>query len=277
MTSPNPLFDLTGKVAIVTGALGLIGKEHGRALARAGAHVVATDLPATQAKLDEYAASLTEETGVKAIGVGAEITEPASVQALLDATLAAFGHVDVLVNNAAMDDKVDVTQDPEKKKFENFPVEQFRRILDVNVTGSVITCQIIGGEMAARGKGSIINVASTYGVVAPNQNIYKRPDGSQSFYKNAAYPTSKAALIMLTKYLAAYWGTKGVRVNTLCPGGVGTEGTAPFFRENYTSRTPLGRMAQPTDYQGALVYLASDSSAYMTGTELIVDGGWTCW
>jgi NAD(P)-dependent dehydrogenase (short-subunit alcohol dehydrogenase family) len=266
-------FNLDGKVAIVTGALGLLGREHCSALAAAGARVVVTDLNGEACR--EVAATLTASHRVPAIGVPADVTDADAVEALGERVLGAFGRVDVLVNNAAIDDKFAANASDESR-FEHYPVERFRRILDVNVIGTFLCSQRIGRRMAARQSGSIINIASTYGIVAPQQALYRREDGSQSFFKSPAYPTSKGAVLQFTRFLAAYWGKAGVRVNALSPGGVAQD-PDPHFRAEYAARTPLARMAEPSDYRGALLFLASSASAYMTGANLVVDGGWTSW
>ncbi|MBU3741498.1 MAG: SDR family oxidoreductase [Candidatus Kapabacteria bacterium] len=269
--SVRALTDLRGRIAVVTGAAGLIGKAHCEALAEAGATVIACDLDGDAA--DAVAKHLEGDH----VGMAIDITNAASIKQVSDETHDCFGRVDILVNNAAMNDMVEhPTLAAELSRFERYPVDMWRRVIDVNVTGMFLCCQIIGSTMAERGKGSIINVASTYGIVAPDQSLYKAPDGTQRFYKSAAYPVSKAAVIMLTKYLATYWGDRSVRVNTLSPGGV-ENGQDPHFIQQYVRKTPLGRMANSTDYQGALLYLASDASAYMTGHNLVVDGGWTAW
>ncbi|MCU0332024.1 MAG: SDR family oxidoreductase [Ignavibacteriaceae bacterium] len=265
------LFSLKEKVAVVTGALGLIGKHHCHALADAGASVVVCDL--NESECAKFASTLP----ALSLGISTDITHKKSVKDLKDKVISNYGKIDILVNNAAINDKF---EDPlaalEESKFENYPVEMFRKSLDVNVTGMFLCSQVIGSEMANRGSGSIINVASTYGIVAPDQSIYKNEKGEQTFYKSAAYPVTKGAVISFTRFLAAYWGNKGVRVNTLSPGGV-KAGQDEFFIKNYSTKTPLGRMAHPTDYKGALVFLASDASSYMTGANLVVDGGWTAW
>ena len=265
---------LEGRVAVVTGALGLLGRHHCHALARAGASLVVTDLdPAGCVGLaDELAAA----HGHPAIGHGADVTVSASVRGLRDTVLDRLGRVDVLVNNAAVNEKVEVPGTGAPLTFESYPLEEWERSLRVNVTGTFLCCQALGAEMARRGRGSIVNLASTYGIVAPDQSLYRRPDGTQAFFKSAAYPTSKGAVLALTRYLAAYWGRSGVRVNALSPGGV-ENGQDPHFVARYSERTPLGRMADASDYEGAIVFLASDASSYVTGTNLVVDGGWTAW
>jgi NAD(P)-dependent dehydrogenase (short-subunit alcohol dehydrogenase family) len=263
------LFNLEGKTAIVTGALGLIGKQHCIALAEAGANVVVADID--QEKVVAFAQTL----GDKHVGMATNVIDEVNLKAVRAFVMRKYGSIDILVNNAAIND---MFENPalaaEQSKFENYPLEMWKKSLDVNVTGVFLCAQVFGTPMAEQGKGSIINVASTYGIVGPDQSIYRNENGEQAFYKSASYPTTKGAVINFTRFLAAYWGQKGVRVNTLSPGGV-ENNQNDWFVENYSKKTLLGRMAAPTDYQGALVFLASDASSYMTGANLVVDGGWT--
>jgi NAD(P)-dependent dehydrogenase (short-subunit alcohol dehydrogenase family) len=266
------IFSLANKTAIVTGAAGLLGRQHCWALAEAGANVVATDLrgDACQALAAELS-----RLSVSASGLQVDVTSPSSLRALRDVALKHFDHIDILVNNAAIDDVFHDAQGT-AVAFEQYPLKSWQQAMDVNLTGAFLCSQIIGAEMAGRGTGSIINIASTYGIVAPDQSLYRRPDGSQAFYKSAAYPVAKAGLLALTRYLAAYWGAAGIRVNALSPGGVENSQDDSFI-SNYAARTPMQRMARPTDYKGAIVFLASDASSYMTGANLVIDGGWTIW
>ncbi len=264
------LFSLKGKTAIVTGAAGLIGKEHCKALSDAGANVVAADLD------EDKCALLASTLKTGSMGIKLDVTSPGSIKEARERIIEKFGHIDVLINNAAINDMFENPKAAlEQSKFENYPLELWQKSVDVNLTGVFLCSQILGAEMARQKKGSIINIASTYGIVAPDQSLYINKDGNQSFYKPPAYSATKGAVIMFTKYLASYWGSDGVRVNTLTPGGV-ENSQDEFFIEKYSSKTALKRMAAPSDYRGAVIFLASDASAYMTGANLIVDGGWTC-
>ncbi len=263
------LFSLKHKTAIVTGACGLLGREHCRALAEAGAAVVVLDVDA------ETCRTFAAELGPEHLGLGADVTDRASLERVRDAVLERYGSIDVLVNNAAIND---MFENPalaaRQSMFEHYPLEMWKKSLDVNVTGVFLCSQVFGTVMARQGRGSIINIASTYGMVGPDQSIYQNERGEQTFYKSPAYPTTKGAVLNFTRYLAAYWGRSGVRVNALSPGGV-ENSQEPFFIQNYSRKTALGRMAQPSDYRGAIVFLAGEASAYMTGANLVVDGGWT--
>ncbi len=274
-SSKPDLFDLDGKIVVVTGSTGLLGRQHVEALSEAGAKVVCVDLDAQA--VTAQAEDLAQKTGRPALGVATDITSMEQVQDLKAEVLATFGRIDAVVNNAAINDMFESpAAAADQSRFERYPLELWQRSLDVNVTGTFLICQVLGSWMAEAGAGSIVNVASTYGIVAPDQSLYVKPDGTQSFFKTAAYPVTKGAVLSFTRFLAAYWGPRGVRVNALSPGGV-ENGQEDWFVQAYARRTPLGRMAQPQDYRGALVFLVSDASRYMTGANLVVDGGWTTW
>ncbi len=259
---------------MVTGALGLIGRELGEGLLEAGAEVVLADLDGDACR--RLAEELSARFHRTAHGHALDVTSTESITALRDSLTRRGGGIDVLVNSAAVNDVFDEGRGAEQSRFESYPLAQWQRAIDVNLTGTFLTCQVLGTEMARRGSGSIINIASTYGLVAPDQGIYRRPDGSQSFWKSAAYPATKGAVISFSRYLATYWAAAGVRVNVLSPGGV-EAGQEPYFVANYSARTPLGRMARAHEYRAPVVFLAGQGSSYMTGANLVVDGGWTAW
>lgn len=263
------LFNLQGKIALVTGSLGLIGKEHCRALAHAGAKVIVADL--NYEACAEFASTLPNG----AVGLAFEITSEQEVINAAAWVESTFSSLDILVNNAAINDHFQINSDIlAMSAFENYPVDMFEKSWEVNVKGLFLCSQKFGHLMVKKGKGSIINIASTYGLVGPDQSLYQNEAGEQLFYKTPAYPTTKGAVINFTRYLSAYWGKNGIRVNTLSPGGV-ENGQTDYFIQKYAQKTSLKRMAKTNDYAGALVFLASDASAYMTGANLVVDGGFT--
>ncbi|HKE83687.1 MAG TPA: SDR family oxidoreductase [Vicinamibacterales bacterium] len=272
---PTNAFDVSGRAIIVTGAAGLLGREYARALVAAGASVVLADINESRVTAD--AADLRGLPGT-AIGVGVDITDEASVSQLARTTLAAFGRIDGLVNNAALNPAVarDQTTDFDVP-FEEYSLDLWNRTLAVNLTGMFLCARAVAPTLLAQQHGAIVNVSSTYGLVGPDQRLYDadEPD-SQRGYKPVAYSVTKSGVLGFTRYLAAYWAGTGIRVNTLTPGGVLAEQPDEFVRR-YSARTVLGRMADRHEYSAALLFLLSDASSYMTGSNLVVDGGWTAW
>lgn len=268
-------FSLTGRVAIVTGGAGLLGVKHAEAIAAAGGVPVLADIRREDA--EARAADIAASSGVPAIGLACDITKTESVEALLDAVLARFGRVDILVNNAANNPKVEAPGQ-DFSRLERFPIEQWNADVAVGLTGAFLCAQIIGGALAKQKRGVIVNISSEYGIIAPDQRLYRKqelPDDEQPV-KPVTYSVVKAGLHGLTLYLATYWAQDGVRVNTISLGGV-ESGQPAAFLERAAARIPMGRMAQPHDVQGALVYLCSDAAAFVTGANLVVDGGKTIW
>ena len=270
-------FNLAGKVSIVTGGTGLLGTEFCRTLAEAGSAVVILDI--NQGKLAEVEASLKAQ-GYQALAVATDITDPASVNAMTQKVVDTFGRIDVLVNSAALDPKFDpdaVQKGIAPGAFEEYPLEQWNAALNVNLTGTFLVTQAVVKQMAKQGKkGSIINICSTYGLNGPDQRIYRKADGSQPAFKPVYYTTTKAGIVGFTKYLAAYYMGTEIRVNMLTPGGV-YNNHDELFEKNYSAKTILGRMARKDEMNGALLFLASEASSYMTGNNVVVDGGWTAW
>lgn len=262
-------FDLSGRTAIVTGGGGILGQGFCRVLAEHGARVAVFDVNEATAQ------KTVDAIGAQAIAVACDVAAPASVAAAVARVVREFGGIDILHNNAASKSS-DLARffDP----FEDYSLATWREVMSVNIDGMFLMAQAVGKQMVAQRRGgSIIQTASIYGVVAPDQRIY---EGSQYLNRAintpAVYSASKAAVIGLTQYLASYWGAHGIRVNTLTPGGV-ESGQNDVFSKKYSARVPMGRMAQADEMQSALLFLASDASSYMTGQNLIVDGGLTCW
>ena len=276
MTDLPTQFDMTGWVVITTGGAGLLGREYAHALAQAGAQVVVADVNSPQAKAT--AEDVSRCSGMPVLAVSVDVADKESVQAMVDQVLTRFGHIDGLVNNAALDPKFDVHHAQEHTNaFEDYPLELWNRGLAVNLTGMFLCAQAVAPTMLRQGKGVIVNVSSTYGLVGPDQRLYEHDDPSAPrTYKPVIYSVTKSAVLGLTRYLATYWAGKGIRVNTLTLGGVFNDHPDEFVRR-YSWRTPLGRMAEKSEYCGALLFLLSDASSYMTGANLVVDGGWTAW
>lgn len=257
----DPVYDIFGRVIVVTGACGLIGHTMTKAFNERGARLVLADI----AKMKPEKAA--RELGREAIGVSTDVASAEAVAALVKTTLDRFGRVDVLVNNHQFKPTGFL-----EAKAETFPEELWDQIIDVNLKGTFLTCRDFGRVMIGQGKGSIINLASTYGVVSSNPALYK----GNSLGNPIAYTASKGGVIMLTKYLAAYWSERGVRVNCITPHGVWNK-HEKVFEDRYKSFSPMGRMMQPEEIVGPAVYLASDASSYTTGANLLVEGGWTAW
>ncbi len=272
-TSYRKKFDLAGRNAIVTGAVGILGKRFCNGLAEFGANIAVVDLD--QSNAATFADELNKTHRVKAIGLGCDITDPASVAATVRATVEAFGEINILHNNVG-----GKTPDRDKffASFETYSLEEWRRVMAVNIDGVFLVDQAVGAQMVKQAKGgSIIHTASIYGVMAPDQRIYEGSEyEGRGINSPAVYSASKAAVVGLTKYLATYWADKKIRVNCITPGGV-ESGQNETFKRKYGARVPLGRMAYGEEMVNALVWLASDASSYVTGQNLMIDGGLSAW
>jgi NAD(P)-dependent dehydrogenase (short-subunit alcohol dehydrogenase family) len=270
------LFDLSGRVAIITGGAGLLGYQHGDVLAAAGAHVVLLDLAGSDPA--KAAAQLTESHRIECIGLPTDITNEASIVESGRRIVAKFGRIDILINNAANNPKVEDTAKLAWSRLENLPIGVWDADIRVGLTGAFLCSRVFGAEMAEAGRGVIINVASDLGLIAPDQRLY-RVDGlpeDQQPVKPVTYSVVKSGLLGLTRYLATYWRGANIRVNAISPGGV-SNGQPEVFLSRLKQLIPMERMADRSEYQGAILFLCSDASSYMTGANLVIDGGRTCW
>lgn len=262
-------FSVQDKVIIITGAVGLLGSAYTEGFSRAGANVVIVDLnnDLCIGKAEEIAGKY----GTQPLGIGCDIANKKEVKRMAQQVISRYSRIDVLINNAA-------TQ-PERffTPFEEYSVEDWDEVMGVNVTGMFLCSQAVVNEMKRERKGSIINIASIYGVVAPDQRIYQGALYQEKQLNTPpVYSTSKGAVISFTRYLASYLAKSGIRVNAVTPGGV-YSGQNEIFVKNYSERCPMGRMANPEEVFNAVYFLASDASSYVTGHNLVVDGGWTIW
>jgi len=269
-------FDLTGRVAIITGGAGFLGLKHAESLAQAGGIPVLLDLEA--ALPAERARAVEKAAGVPALGLGVDITDLASVEGARDAILARFGRIDILINNAANNPKMEARDGLNFSRLEHFPVEIWEADLRVGLLGAFLCSRVFGTEMAHRGTGVILNIASDLALIGPDQRLYRQPGlpESEQPVKPVTYSVVKSGLVGLTRYLATYWADAGVRVNALSPGGAYND-QPPEFVDRLAQLIPLGRMADPDEYQATVLYLCSDASSYMTGANVVVDGGRTAW
>jgi NAD(P)-dependent dehydrogenase (short-subunit alcohol dehydrogenase family) len=269
--STSPPFDLSERVVAITGGAGLLGRRHAQAVAGAGGVPVLLDVDA------DAAAAAAHEVDGEAHAIACDVTSQDSVVAALAEVLDRHDRIDALVNNAARNPKVE-SGTGEWSRLEDFSLGEWNADIAVGLTGAFLCSKVFGTEMARRGGGAIVNVASDLAVIAPDQRLYRQegvPDDKQPV-KPVTYSVVKTGLIGLTRYLATYWADAGVRVNAISPGGVYT-GQSDEFVARLTQLIPMGRMAQPDEYVGAIVFLCSDASAYMTGQNLIIDGGRTAW
>jgi NAD(P)-dependent dehydrogenase (short-subunit alcohol dehydrogenase family) len=278
LTNTSNRFDLSGRVAIITGGAGLLGRQHAQAIAGANGHVVLADIAGDAAI--SAAKEIRAARGVEALGIEVDVSDHAAVGNMTRVVMERFGRIDILINNAAMTVKGGGEGSRDYfAPFEDYPLDLWEAALRVSLTGAFLCCQSVGREMVRQHRGVILNIASDVGTISPDHRIYEgatSPHTGLPFNTPASYATAKAGLINLTRYLATYWAPHNIRVNALSPGGVFANHD-PVFLRNLTDLIPLGRMARVDDYQGAVLFMVSDASSYMTGANLIIDGGRTAW
>lgn len=272
-------FKIEDRVVIITGGAGLLGFNHAQAVLDGGGIPIILDISTQSIEVAVDKLKLSHGNDIKVDGFMCDITNRSSVEDVCEKLLEKYGHIDVLINNAANNPKVEGDAKNMKPiQFENFPVDMWNNDIAVGLTGATICAQVFGSVMASQGKGVILNVSSDLGIIAPDQRIYRKKglNNDEQNVKPVTYSVIKHGLIGLTKYIATYWAEKGVRSVALCPAGV-FNGQNEEFLEKLSNLIPMGRMADKEEYKGTILYLISDASSYMTGSIVIVDGGRTCW
>ena len=277
MKSVKQSFDLTDKVAVITGGAGMLGEKHAEAIAEFGGIPILLDIDKIHGT--EKASRIANEYQVNCDFFHCDVTEESQILNVRNVLLNNYGHIDILINNAAIDPKVEDNGEKIFSRMENFPIEQWNTELSVGLTGAMLCSRVFGLEMSKTGKGGVIlNISSDLGIIAPDQRIYKKvgfPENEQPV-KPVTYSVIKHGLIGLTKYLATYWIDKNVRCNAICPGGIFTNQDEEFLNRLH-KLIPLGRMAQPDEYKGIIVFLCSNAASYMNGAIISIDGGRTTW
>jgi len=263
----NDYFDITGRVALITGGAGLLSTEFAIVLLEYGAKVVLSDI---NIELCEKKAKQIRSLGYDVMSIQHDVTSKEDWERVVDSVIEKYGKIDILINSAAFTNQTKTSEFD--KVFENVSIEEWNKVMDVNLTGTFLGCQTVGKLMLEQKCGSIINIASLYGIVSPNHKMYP----GTSIVQPVAYTVSKHGIIGLTKYAATWFADRGVRVNSITPGGI-YDNHGELFLERFGQLSPIGRMTEKEELRGAVIYLASDASSSVIGHNLIVDGGWTVW
>ena len=268
------IFSINKKVFVITGGMGQLGQVYTNEILFRGGKVAILDILDYEYNLVVELIDKNDKNNI--LYITTDITQKAQIQSAINKIISRWGKIDILINNAALDSPPDAP-DAEVGPFEEYPEASYDQVMEVNVKGTFLCCQIIGKIMAQQKRGVIINISSIYGFVSPRQDIYNfRRKGGKTYFKPAAYSVSKSAIFNLTRYLATYWAKDNIRVNTLTLAGIFNNQPEEFL-DKYTKHVPVGRMVNVQEAVGPMIFLASDASSYMTGSNLVVDGGWTAW
>ena len=276
LSSVRSRFNLDGRIAVITGGAGLLGQKHGEAILECGGMPVLLDLD--EEKAQSIAESLSNKYDSKCLSLCVDITQVEQIETSCVKLMDQFGRIDILINNAANNPKIEAKRDIQLSRLEQFSIDEWNADIAVGLTGAFLCSRVFGSVMADAGKGAILNVSSDLGLIGPDQRLYeiKGLSANNQPVKPVSYSVVKSGLIGLTRYLATYWADRGVRANAIAPGGIYTNQDETFVK-NLTQLIPMGRMAKADEYKAAVAFMVSDASSYMTGCVLPIDGGRTCW